>query len=144
MKDNNVLTDSFSDFANTRDRKVSRPLLIRLAEMQISYKNLLSLAQGRRTLNRTLRDVCSRSRIINDENRITGNGVESVVQKIIDFFKKGMDPSNIQAAIEEFIRSQVLAPEAQKLNRPHDPLRGPSKRVFTSLVEALKTCKDDI
>jgi len=144
LKDNNVLTDSFSDFANTRDRKVSRPLLIRLAEMQISYKNLLSLAQGRRTLNRTLRDVCSRSRIINDENRITGNGVESVVQKIIDFFKKGMDPSNIQAAIEEFIRSQVLAPEAQKLNRPHDPLRGPSKRVFTSLVEALKTCKDDI
>ncbi len=135
------LSTSFSTFATSKDKRVSAETRERFRDLAQRYLYLVNVTAGRRSLKRLLERTHFRSQVINRADRITGNGIEYVVEVILEQLDKNLPQKYIQSAIEAFIANQVLLPNKKTcLNY----LRGSSKTVLESMQAVLLDCKDDL
>lgn len=135
------LSTSFSTFASSKDKRVSTETCERFRDLAQRYLYLINVVAGRRSPKRLLEKSHIRSQIINRADRITGNGIEYVVEVIVEQLDKHLPQKFIQSAIEAFIANQILLPN-KKTSSSY--LRGSSKTVLESMQAVLLDCKDDL
>ncbi len=134
------LSTSFSTFAVSRDRRLDGDLRERFRDLAQRYLYLANVLSGRRSAKRFLQQAHARSQVINRADRITGNGIEYVVEVVLEQIQKHVPQKFIQAAMEAFIANQILLPNC----KPNPGLRGSSKNVLESMQAVLLDCKDDL
>jgi uncharacterized protein YdiU (UPF0061 family) len=136
---------SFSTFALSRDRRICQEVRERYRDLAQRYHYLVNVLCGRRSFKRLLQNAHARSQVINRIDRITGNGVEYVVEIVLEQLQKNTPQKFIQSAMEAFIANQVLLPN-QKTQKKDQAigLRGSSKAVLKSMQAVLLDCKDDL
>jgi hypothetical protein len=96
-----------ASYASRRDLRLTSTRIARAANFQKCYHRLIDAAGF---YPEVLTGVRSRAAVINYEHRITGNGVIDAVGKLVAL-RDDVRPSQLQAAVDRFIESQVLIPE---------------------------------
>lgn len=132
--------------ASPKDKKMSASQKEKLIQLQTSYINLIQAAKRYRSTQKMLAEIESRSRVINRADRMTGNAVIMVVEKIIHDVKKGFPLEEIQGIIDNFIQTQVLLPN-EGLQNPEEVLKhkpNHSKKLLSSLLSIVRDHKEDI
>ena len=108
-------------------------------EFQNIYKRLILKSSHKpKTI---LKDICSRSEVINRSDRMTGNALIYVVSEILSSKKKGLSNNEIQKIIDHAI-SQQCAPSDKK--SPSPQTRGTSKKVVKSILTLIEGHKNEI
>src|SRR5436309_4084100 len=95
-----------ASYASRRDLRLTPTRIARAANFQKCYHRLLDAAGFYEDV---LAGVRQRAAVINYEHRITGNGVIDAVEKLVAL-KDEVRPSQLRAAIDRFIESQILIP----------------------------------
>lgn len=138
----NIVLSSQATVADAQMTKKQGELL---QDLQVFYLDLIEHVRGRRHLIRFLRDVASRSAIINKSDRITGNAITVIVDEIMTQTKKGLSPANTQLVMDTFIHSQVLVPERyQETEEALKKVTPRSRAVMKKLLKLVKENREDI
>lgn len=116
-----------------------------LQDIQVLYLDMIDQVRGRRSRTRFLKEVASRSAIINKEDRITGNAVTVIVDQIMNESKKGLSASNIQSVMDAFIHSQILVPERyQAVEKSLKGVTPKSRTIMKKLLKLVTENREDI
>lgn len=143
VSDNEMFMLIQSPNLSRSDRSPSKIQKRKAKSLQTAYKELIVKSKGRRSFNRVLRQIIDRSEIINREDRVTGNGLEFVVEALLKAYKKGVPRALIQQTVTAFIEDQVLDPT--QLHSPRAAIdRGPGTSLFQSLIHLVDEWKHDI
>jgi hypothetical protein len=102
-----------SSFAKQRDTKVRAKHVRHIVNFQRLYKELVKQASGRQQPNLIIRGICERAKILNREDRITGNALIQIVNEILVNVKKGLPYSEVQALIDQLIHKSLGLPEVK-------------------------------
>lgn len=136
-----ILSNSFSIFAPHRDKKITLEMRTQFRHLINNFLDLCNSIRGRRKLNRFISDLSPRAQSENRLDRMTGNGVEHVVEIILEQIRKNASSKLIQKSIEGFIASQ---PSKQDAHTSSIRLRGSSKTVLKTMQAVLLDCKDEL
>jgi hypothetical protein len=130
-----------ASYASRRDLRMTATRNARAKNFQKCYQRLISVVGP---YERILQQIVERTAVINYEHRMTGNGVICAVDEIIKL-KDDVRPSDVQAAMDAFIESQILIPSEHKPVAPDD-LQSPTAkmRLLKSMLNALQECKETI
>ncbi len=113
MSDNDFYKTILSSFANQSDTKRRRKHTEHIRNFQKLYKQLITVGAGTQKPLQMLRGFSSRARILNREDRITGNALIQIVMEIMTQVKKGMAHNQVQALIDQLVFSYQGIPEVQ-------------------------------
>lgn len=105
--------------AAPKDRRLSRHRRQTIALWQQRYVQLVRRITTPATWDKTLASIHSRAAQINNESRLTGNGLIHIVDQILRYRRKGLADDEIQAAIESIIDSQTLNPDFKSISGPN-------------------------
>lgn len=100
-----------SSSASRKDRRLTIGRRQGLARWQQCYIQLLRRITTPQTWDKTLASIKTRAAQINNESRLTGNGLIHIVDEILRYRRKGLSDAEIQMAIENLIDSQTLNPD---------------------------------
>jgi len=114
--------------AARKDRRLTQRRRQAIARWQQCYIQLFRRITTPATWEKTLKSVGTRAAQINNESRITGNGLIHIVDVILRYRRKGLSDVEIQMAIEELIESQTLNPDF-KAPAPFPTPRGGAERI---------------
>jgi uncharacterized protein YdiU (UPF0061 family) len=130
-----------ASYASKRDLKLTDTRVARAKNFQKCYQRLIAAAGD---YEQVLRQIAKRSAVINHEHRMTGNGVIHVVNEIVAM-KDDIRRSELQAAMDSFIESQVLIPGEWRPITEQD-LQGTSARarLLRSMQDELEDCKETL
>lgn len=112
-----------------------------------AYTQLVSSITNLANFKRTLRNIDERSRIINRENRVTGNSVTLVVEHIVKLTRRNPGELKPQILIDRFLETQVFDPsfsqgsDATNVAAETSPRE---KRALHLLFDLVETHKEDI
>ncbi len=118
----------------------------KLLELQAVYLELIEKTRRKRSPLRVLIEIEARSKVINRADRVTGNAIIMIVEKIITNLKSGFPVENVQELIEGYIDSQLLVPGSGTF-KPEDALKRkkPStKKLLSKLFIITSEMKDEI
>ena len=101
-----------SSFAKQRDTRLRAKHIRHIQNFQAIYKQLIETAAGSQKPMTLLRGVSERAKMLNREDRITGNALIQIVNEIMAQVKKGMDHKQVQSLIDQLIFSHLGMPEA--------------------------------
>ncbi len=104
--------------ATRKDRRLTPNRRQKMARWQQCYIGLLRKIATPSTWEKTVKAVCERSQQINNESRLTGNGLIHIVDVILRYRRKGLSDAEIQMAIEDLIQSQSLNPDFKGISAP--------------------------
>lgn len=110
-----------SSFAKQRDARLRDKHVRHIQNFQKLYKEMIKMAAGTRKPQQILPGIAERSKILNSEKRITGNGLIQIVEEIIQQVKKGLSHKEVQGLIDQIVFSHLNIPEVQ-ISR-HFPLK---------------------
>lgn len=100
-----------SSHATRKDRRLTQRRRRAMARWQESYIQLLRKAATPATWDKTMAAIAKRSAQINNESRLTGNGLIHIVDEILRYRRKGLSDAEIQATIDGLIETQTLNPD---------------------------------
>jgi hypothetical protein len=100
-----------SSSASRKDRQLTKMRRQMIARWQQCYLHLLRKITTPQTWDKTVTSILTRATQINNESRITGNGLIHIVDEILRYRRKGLSDAEIQMAIENLIDSQTLNPD---------------------------------
>jgi uncharacterized protein YdiU (UPF0061 family) len=130
-----------ASYASRRDLRMTGTRAARATNFQKCYQRLIAAAGEYEGI---LAGVRERSRVINYEHRITGNGVIDAVEKLLAM-KDGVRRGDMQSAIDRAIASQVLIPGRW---RPiaDDELEGQTAqaRLLRAMQGEFESCKETV
>jgi Protein adenylyltransferase SelO len=130
-----------ASYASRRDLKLTATRVARAKNFQKCYQRLISVVGD---YEKILRQIVGRTAVINYEHRMTGNGVIMAVDEIIKV-KSDLRQSDIQAAMEMFIESQVLIPgEFKPIDADDSRADSPRARLLRAMQSELEVCKETI
>ncbi|MES2769954.1 MAG: hypothetical protein V4596_12485 [Bdellovibrionota bacterium] len=118
----------------------------KLLELQAVYLELIEKTRRKRSPLRVLIEIEARSKVINRADRVTGNAIIMIVEKIITNLKSGFPVENVQELIEGYVESQLLVPGSGTF-KPEDALKRkkPStKKLLSKLFIITSEMKDEI
>jgi hypothetical protein len=129
--------------AAPEDRTMSQVQGERLQGLQAAYLAIVDATRGRRSRKRFLGDMGARSAIVNRSDRITGNAVIAVVDRLMARIAYGLSARAIQRAIDHFVHLQATPPGGN--GTPLD-FRAPtrSRRLIRSFVRVVEDFREDI
>jgi hypothetical protein len=131
-----------ASYASRRDLRMTPARAARAINFQKCYQRLIERAEG--SYEEVLAELRDRSTVINYEHRITGNGVIDAVAQVLEL-QADVKRSDMQAAMDRFIESQVLIPgawraiEVQELDE--DTMRS---RVLRAIQSQVEDCKETV
>jgi uncharacterized protein YdiU (UPF0061 family) len=111
MKDSEFYRAIVSSFAKQRDIKLRSKHVQHIQSFQRLYKQVITIAAGSQKPSQILRGLSERAKILNREDRITGNALIQIVFELINQVKKGMSHSQVQSLIDQLIFSHLGMPE---------------------------------
>lgn len=135
-----------TSLVTSKDQKFKDIYRKKLFELQLCYLKLVEKTARKRSVTRVMREIESRSQVINRADRATGNAIIMVTDKIITNIKNGFPAENIQAIIDSFVESQILTPE-KGLYDPKEILKRKSiasKKLLFKLLKITEDHKDEI
>lgn len=100
-----------SSTASRKDRRLTATRRQKMARWQQCYISLLRKVATPANWDKTVGSIRDRSQQINNESRLTGNGLIHIVEVILRYRRKGLSDAEIQMAIEELISDQTLNPD---------------------------------
>jgi hypothetical protein len=100
-----------SSAASRKDRRLTLSRRQQMARWQQCYIQVLRKITSPQTWDKTLVSVKARATQINNEARLTGNGLIHIVDEILRYRRKGLSDAEIQMAIENLIDRQTLNPD---------------------------------
>lgn len=128
------------------DKKMTDVQREKLIEFQKAYKDLVESTRRYRSFSRVVDEIYERSRIINRADRVTGNGIIMIVDKVMTLLRRGYSNEEIQKVIDSFIQTQVLLPK-EGLDDPELVLKRKStahKKLLRKIFSIVRAYKDDI
>ncbi len=132
--------------ASRIDKKMTLIQSEKLIEFQKVYKELIESTRRYRSFARVVDEIEARSRVINRADRVTGNGIIMVVDKVMNLMKRGFSHEEVQKVVDSFIQTQVLLPK-EGLDDPELVLKRKSvthKKLLRKIFSIVKAYKDDI
>jgi uncharacterized protein YdiU (UPF0061 family) len=102
-----------SSFAKQRDTRLRPKHSIHIKNFQMLYKQLLNAASGSQKPQQILRAFTERAKVLNREDRVTGNALIQIVFEIINQVKRGMSYSQVQALIDQLNFQYLGIPEVE-------------------------------
>jgi len=105
-----------SSYAKKSDLQLNSNLIMKIEDFQKSYIKLISLISGKFNLpkEKILLDITMRSAIINKYDRVTGDSISIIVEKVCKQRKK-MSADDIFKVSKDFVKYQNLNPDLKKL-----------------------------
>lgn len=100
-----LLEMMLSDFAQGRDRRLTKRLARRLMHFQVLYKKLIALASP----GEDLMAVSERAGQINRADRITGNALIHVVDELLKARRRGLTDTAVQDVMTAIIADQSIS-----------------------------------
>lgn len=100
-----------SSTASRKDRRLTPSRRQKMARWQQCYISLLRKVATPTNWDKTVASIRDRSQQINNDSRLTGNGLIHIVEVILRYRRKGLSDAEIQMAIEDLIASQSLNPD---------------------------------
>jgi len=133
-----------SGSAAPADRVMSVAQSERLQSLQVAYLAIVDVLRGRRSRRRFLSEMGARSAIINRADRITGNAIATVVDRLMEGIQEGLSPRAIQHSIDQFVSLQVALPVARKTIAA-DSQRSPrNRRLIRTFLKVVEDLREDI
>jgi uncharacterized protein YdiU (UPF0061 family) len=134
-----------SVFAKTKDMRLTPKHSRHIQNFQKLYRQLLIAAAGKQKPANILEGIFERAKILNREDRITGNALIKIVFEIMAQLKKGMPISQVQPLIDQIVFSQLGMPEVA-LSRFYDrkPRLIARADVYSRLLSLVQDYKEDI
>jgi uncharacterized protein YdiU (UPF0061 family) len=130
-----------ASYATKRDLRVTEKREGHCRQFQRCYQRLIAAVGD---YPRVLKSLVERAAVINHPHRITGNAIILIVDEFIKA-KDKLGRDELQAAMEEFIQSQVLVPGQWKPLSPEvlegDTLRA---RLLRAVQTNLEICKETV
>ena len=102
-----------SSFAKQRDTRMRSKHRDHIQNFQKLYKQLIQAASGSQKPAQILRGLSERAKMLNREDRVTGNALIQIVFEIINQVKKGMSYSQVQALIDQLNFQFLGMPEVE-------------------------------
>ncbi|MGZ5278787.1 MAG: hypothetical protein ACXWC9_02520 [Pseudobdellovibrionaceae bacterium] len=113
MKESEFYKTILSSFAKQRDAQMRAKHVQHIQSFQQLYKQLIVAAAGAQKPSAILRGLSERARLMNREDRITGNALIQIVFEIMAQVKRGMSHMQVQSLIELLVYSHLGLPEVQ-------------------------------
>ena len=125
-----------------RDQKLTGELKTRLRRLEKSYRKLILATLKNAELRSFLSELRERSELANRAGRITGNGSELVISKVMQGLKRGVPPGEIQKAVELFVASQTPRNSFQKI----EPISidSTSGKLYQRFIASVLEAEEDI
>ncbi len=128
--------------ANGRDLVLTRGLQKTLERFETNYRRLLRRLKLSLRGRGSVAELSQRAAQINRRDRMTGNGVEHVVQLLLQSYQAGYPQAELQTTIEYFIADQILNPDARQILRTTEPLG--DERLFAQIRAVIEEFREDI
>jgi uncharacterized protein YdiU (UPF0061 family) len=130
-----------ASYASRRDLRMTSTRAARAQNFQKCYQRLVAAAGP---YEQVLTQMVQRSSVINYEHRITGNGIVDAVEKLVAM-KNEVKRSELQAAMDRFIQSQILIPgqwrQIEETELAGDSLRA---RLLRAIQLPVEECKETV
>ncbi len=134
-----------SSSASRKDRRLTAKRRQDMARWQQCYIGLMRKITSPATWEKTMLAVSGRSQQINNESRITGNGLIHIVDAILRYRRKGLSDAEIQMAIEELIQTQTLNPDFKAITAELPKKAAQSvKNIMRSFLSVVHGYREDI
>jgi hypothetical protein len=117
--------------ARGKDKRLTQTITHRLTRFEKNYRLLLKSIPLDGDPKQALAAIEKRAAVINRPDRMTGNGIENVVQSLLAAYSKGTSTDDLQEVIEALIADQILTPE------PHGPISKASAQEHPALLDQL-------
>lgn len=111
MKEEDFYKTILSSFAKHADTRPRRKHIQHIQDFQKLYKSLIVAGAGTQKIPQMLKGFSERARLLNREDRVTGNALIQIVIEIINQVKRGMPYSQVQAIIDQLVFSYLGMPE---------------------------------
>jgi hypothetical protein len=129
-----------ADTAQGRDRKMTHLTEQRLMDFQKHYLSLVHALGGGKNISKCLAKISMNSERKNLENRMTGDGLLYVVDKICKLQKTSVQKQAIQLAIDALINEQ--SPKTVKV--PRKKRQDPVEQLMQTLISLIDVNKESI
>jgi len=132
-----------SSYARKSDLKLTPYRLDKIREFQNSYASLVETVAKKTNIKpeRSLLEITMRSSVVNRPNRVTGDGIIEVTEKMLKM-RKNWSQAELQIFVQQLISAQVFDPSYPKtsgqtgiLSRSKEHLRGAFDAVLSCLSE---------
>ncbi len=133
-----------SGSAAPEDRLMSPARKERLRSLQAAYLAIVDAMRGRRSRKRFLGDLRARSAVINRADRITGNAVVAVVNRLMEEIEEGLSPAGIRRLIDHLVNSQVDQPVTKADAAADSRACGGSRRLIRTFLKVVDDFREDI
>ena len=131
-----------SHYATSKDTRLTNTRTRKIREFQTLYRQLIKTAskQTGKAESSVLGAVASRSRLINRHDRITGNSIVYISEKL-SRARNRITPAEFQSILDEMVFEQILNPENRKLFPHTKPrLHEQAKRLLNSIQHIVQEC----
>jgi len=133
-----------SKYASKKDMEITPGRHARIADFKKIYSRLINryAALSGKETKTILKGVSKRSAIINRYDRITGNAMVYIAQRLSRFRNK-ITQQDFQAIIDNFVYEQTLKPESRKsLSKTRQKEK--TEKIFNGIMDIVHTCRDEI
>jgi len=134
-----------SKFATTQDLKITPYRKKKISQFQVEYLKILekSAKLSGESFENILQFITERSSIINRFERVTGDAIIYIGEKIFKTSKK-LNSKDFHFLIEEFIEDQVLDPDRrQRPINAINSLKG-NERLYQNIVDIIKENREGL
>lgn len=132
-----------SAFATKQDLKMSRIRKTRLKEIQINYYGLMKYMNAQAQIKFNLSELKHNSQLINRKDRITGNALILIVNKILKS-RKWLDYKKIQMIIDNLIVKQSPQKSIERSYAKPLTVKSPTGRISETLLSIVKEYSEEI
>ena len=134
-----------SEYATRRDTKLTANMKRNINRYQKSYRSLIHLAAKLSTHSpkRVLKSVTERSAQINRYERVTGDSIIHIGNKLLRG-KNNMTRTELVHLVEGFIELQVLDPDAKPAPTKSKKLPSKSKKIMENIVKIVRDFREGI
>lgn len=134
-----------SSFAKQKDTQLRNKHITHIQNFQKLYKQMIIAGAGSQKPTAVLRGIDERAKLLNREDRMTGNALIQVVFEIMAQVKKGMNYAQVQAVIDQLVYSYMGMPEVE-LSRFYQkrPRLVVKPDVYSKLLSLVMNHQEDI
>jgi uncharacterized protein YdiU (UPF0061 family) len=131
-----------SNYAKPKDLEITPYVSKQISNFQRDYQKLVDAVSKKWDMekNKVLLKMTMRSSVINKADRVTGDSISFVVEKIMGITPK-LSPEELYQVVQSFAEHQDLNP---KKNYDHEHIAKKQKHLMKDIFEIVKECREGI